>query len=129
VPVGATVDTTFTIGNTGGGDVEVIKIEDFGADFTILDSGPFTIPPGGTHEVGVEFFHSAPGYDATFIKVTSDDSDEGLISFPVQADDNPQQLNLGDIAPGFTHSDAGGAVHQLSDYRGRVVVMAFFANW
>jgi len=129
VPVGATVDTSFTIGNTGGGAVNVSLVEDFGANFTILDPGPFTIPVGGTQEVGVRFFHAAAGYDATFIKITSDDSDEDVISFPVQADDNPQVLSLGNIAPDFTHFDTESARHSLSDYRGRVVVMAFFANW
>ena len=129
VPVGATTDTIFTIGNTGGGPVHVTLVEDFGDNFTILDPGPFTIPAGSTRDVGVRFFHAAPGYDATFIKITSDDSDEGSLTFPIQADDNPQQLALGRIAPDFTHLDVGGVPHSLSDYRGRVVVMAFFANW
>jgi len=129
VPVGATVDTTFTIGNTGGGSILVVKVEDFGENFTVLDTGPFTIPAGGTMDVGVRFFHADPGYDATFIKVTSDDRDESAITFPVQADDNPSALSVGDIAPDFTQLDFEGVSHSLSDYRGRVVVMAFFANW
>jgi hypothetical protein len=129
VPVGATVDTSFTIGNTGGGAVNVSQVEDFGANFTILNSGPFTIPVGGTQEVGVRFYHADAGYDATFIKVHSDDTDEVSVTFPVQADDNPQQLDLGSIAPDFVHLDTENVVHSLSGYRGRVVVMAFFANW
>jgi hypothetical protein len=129
VPVGVTVDTTFTIGNTGGTSILVDMIEDFGNNFTILDPGPFTIPAGGTHDVGVRFHHASPGYDATFIKITSDDEDEGVITFPAQADDNPSVLSLGDIAPDFTHFDFDNIRHSLSNYRGRVVVMAFFANW
>ncbi len=129
VPVLATVDTTFTIGNTGGGPVGVTLVEDFGAHFTVLDPGPFTIPAGGTRDVGVRFFHAAPGYDATFIKITSDDTDEGSLSFPVQADDDPQVLTVGKVAPDFTHFDPDNIRYSLSNYRGRVVVMAFFANW
>jgi len=129
VPVGATVDTSFTIGNTGGGAVNVTLVEDFGPNFTILDPGPFIIPAGGTREVGVRFFHAAAGYDATFIKIHSDDTDESSVTFPVQADDNPQVLSLGNIAPGFIHLDTENVIHSLSGYQGRVVVMAFFANW
>ena len=129
VPVGATVDTTFTIGNTGNGPINVSVVEDFGDNFTILDPGPFTIPAGGTRDVAVRFFQAEPGFDGTFIKITSDDTDEGSLSFPVQADDNPLLLAVGRIAPDFTHLDRGGVSHSLSDYRGRIVVMAFFANW
>ena len=129
IAVGATIDTTFTIGNTGGGPVEVSLVEDFSDNFTVLDPGPFTIPVGGTVEVGLSFFHAAAGYDATFIKVSSDDTDEDEITFPVQADDNPQVLSLGNIAPGFIHLDTENVIHSLSGYQGRVVVMAFFANW
>ncbi len=77
----------------------------------------------------MRLYHPDPGYDATFIKISSDDRDEGVITFPVQADDNPSALSLGDIAPDFTQLDTEGVPHSLSDYRGRVVVMAFFANW
>jgi len=129
VPVGTTADTMFTIGNTGGGPIHVALVEDFGTNFTVLDPGPFTIPAGGTRDVGVRFFRPAVGYDATFIKITSDDTDEGSLSFPLQADDSPQLLAVGRVAPGFTHFDARNVIHSLSDYRGQVVVMAFFANW
>ncbi|MEN8007293.1 MAG: hypothetical protein ABFS42_09785 [Candidatus Krumholzibacteriota bacterium] len=129
VPVGATVDTTFTIGNTGGGPVNISLIEDFGANFTVLDPGPFAIPVGGTVDVGLRFSHPVAGYDATFIKITSDDTDESSITFPVQADDSPSLLALGEVAPEFIHFDTDGARQKLSSYYGRVVVMAFFANW
>ena len=129
IAVGATIDTTFTIGNTGGGPVEVSLVEDFSDNFTVLDPGPFTIPVGGTVEVGLSFFHAAAGYDATFIKVSSDDTDEDEITFPVQADDSPLLLVLGESAPDFTHLDSGGVSHSLFDYRGRVVVLAFLTSW
>ena len=129
VAVGATVDTTFTIGNTGGGPINISLIEDFGDNFTVLDPGPFTIPAGGTLDVGVRYFHPVAGYDATFIKIASDDTDESSITFPIHADDSPLLLALGEVAPDYTHFDADGVRQKLSNYYGRVVVMAFFANW
>ena len=129
IPVGTTVDTFFTIGNTGGGAVTVDQVEEFGDNFTVLDPGPFTIAAGETRDVGLRFHHASPGYDATFLRIISDDTDEGLITFPLQSDDNPNALAVGDIAPDFVHQDLDNVWHLLSDYRGRVVVMAFFANW
>ncbi len=129
VPVGTVVDTSFTIGNTGAGTLGVHGVEDFGTNFTVLDAGPFFIPAGGTQEIGLQFVHAAPGYDATFIRIDSDDTDEATISFPVQAEDSPLLLAVGDVAPNFSHLDTEGVWQSLRDYRGRVVVMAFFANW
>lgn len=129
IPVGATVDTTFTVGNTGGGAVNVTLVEEYGDNYTVLDPGPFSISPGGTYDVGVRFHHATAGYDATFIKIISDDIDEGGITFPVLADDSPLLMALGEHAADFSHQDTGGVTHTLSGYRGRVVVMAFFANW
>jgi len=129
VPLGATVDTTLTIGNTGGGSVSVTSVEEFSANFAITSPTSFVIPPGGTHEVTVSFTHAEPGYDATFLKIESDDPDEPAITLPVTADDHPDLLDVGDEALEFTLTDIDGAAHRLSNYRGRVVVLAFFANW
>lgn len=129
VPVGAIVDTTFTLGNTGGGPINVSLIELFSYYFTILDPGPFTILPGETRDIGLRFNHEREGYEATFIKITSDDTDEAQLTFPIQADDSPVQLAIGEIAPDFSHVDVGGVTHTLSQHYGKVVVLAFFANW
>jgi thiol-disulfide isomerase/thioredoxin len=36
---------------------------------------------------------------------------------------------VGDSAPDFSYTDAGGSTHKLSDLRGRVVVLNFWATW
>jgi peroxiredoxin len=38
-------------------------------------------------------------------------------------------MNVGDVAPDFTRADIGGRPIQLSKYRGRVVVLNFWASW
>jgi len=38
-------------------------------------------------------------------------------------------LAVGDPAPDWTLRDAGGRAHTLSEYRGRVVVLDFWATW
>lgn len=129
VPLGATVDTTIIIANTGGAPLTIDNILDFGANFEVLTPGPLVIPVGGTAPLTVSFTHLTPGFESTFIRINSQDSDEGLITFPISADDNPFWLNLGDIAPDWNHPDRDGVFQHSADYRGRVVVMAFFADW
>lgn len=129
VPVGATVDTTFTIGNTGGAPLQVTDVAEFGANFEVLTAVPLTIPAGGVAEISLRFTHLTAGYEATFVRILSADTDESQITFPLTADDNPNLLDVGNEAPNWAHVDRDGILHQLSDYKGRVVVMAFFANW
>ena len=128
VPVGASADTVFSLANTGGGPVVVSAIETFNPSFTVFPSG-LTLMPGDTLDVTLTFTPQAPGFDGTFLRIVSDDGDEGAITLPLSADDDPDVLDLGETAPGFALADLGGAVHTLAQYAGEVVVMAFFANW
>ncbi len=128
VPVGATVDTTFTVSNSGGGPINVTEVIDFGDNFVVQPPNAFTVAPGESHEVTVSFTHAEPGYDATFMRVDSDDVDEWRVTLPLTADDNPNSLDIGEQAPDFSLTDRDGVVHRLSDYEGRIVVLAFFAN-
>lgn len=38
-------------------------------------------------------------------------------------------FNVGQLAPQFTTTDRKGQVHQLSDFRGKVVLVNFWATW
>ena len=40
-----------------------------------------------------------------------------------------RQLAIGDVAPNWTLIDPKGKTHSLSDYRGKVVVLDFWATW
>ena len=128
-PVGAVRDTTILVGNTGGQDIFVIEVVDFSNSYTITTPSSFTIPAGETVEVGIRFEHLNPGYEGTFLRIVSNDPDEGLITLPMTADDDPNFLDVGEIAPPFMLTDMGGVTHTLLENTGRVVVMAFFANW
>ncbi len=129
VPVGAIVDTTFTITNTGGGSLDVIAIESFNLHFGVSHTAGFMLAPGASQDITVTFNHAVAGYDGTFLRITSNDPDESLITMPLTADDSPTLLDIGEYAPDFSLVDMDGVVHSLSQYRGKVVVAAFFANW
>jgi hypothetical protein len=123
------VDTVLAVGNTGGGTLTVDDIQIYDTDFTILPPLSFTVPPGGVHEVTVRYFNNGFGEDITFMRIESDDTDEGVETFPVVGEPDPDELDVGDVAPPFTLTDRDGVVHELAQYQGRVVVLAFFANW
>ena len=129
VPMGGVRDTTFTIGNTGGNSLTVDSISLFSTDFELTSASSFVLEPGQTHEVGIRFTHLSFGFTGTFLRIDSNDPDEALMLFPITGDDNPNNLDIGQEAPDFTLTDMEGVVHNLNDLQGRVVVMAFFANW
>ena len=127
--VGATVDTTITLGNTGGAAITVSNVQEFGENYEILTPLPIVIPAGSSADLTIRYSHLSEGYAATFVRIESDDSDEFVITFPISADDNPSFLNLGNAAPDWIKQDTDGVLHALETLTGRVVVMAFFANW
>jgi thiol-disulfide isomerase/thioredoxin len=43
--------------------------------------------------------------------------------------DGTRSLVVGDLAPDWTLSDPAGKTHTLSDYRGKIVVLDFWATW
>lgn len=129
VPVGAVVDTTMTVANTGGGALTVTDIQIFDPAFTVLPPVAFTLAPGESREVPLRYDNQNPGFDVTFLRVDSDDTDEPQVNLTVSGEPLPGELEVGDEAPDFTLLDLAGEPHSLSQYRGRVVVLAFFANW
>lgn len=42
---------------------------------------------------------------------------------------SPELLPVGEAAPNWSLKDSSGTVHKLSDYRGKVVLMDFWATW
>jgi len=53
----------------------------------------------------------------------------GYTLTPYRAPDAPALLAVGEPAPDWMLTDASGTTHTLSEYRGRVVVLDFWATW
>jgi hypothetical protein len=64
----------------------------------------------------------------TTFAFNSDDPDENITRLKVEIADN-HLLQEGEPAPDFTLNDLDGLSHSLSDYQGKVVLLAFFASW
>jgi len=129
VPSGVAIDTTFTVANTGGGILNVTNIQTFDETYIVSPPLSFSLAPGESRDVPLRYDNQEPGFDVTFIRVDSDDTDESEVIFPVTGEPDPGDLELGDEAPNFALFDLDGTPHRLSQQRGRVVVLAFFANW
>jgi thiol-disulfide isomerase/thioredoxin len=53
----------------------------------------------------------------------------GYTITPYQIPDRPTLLAVGEPAPDWTLTDASGTTHTLSEYRGKLVVLDFWATW
>ena len=129
VPDGVATDSTITIANTGGGTLTVTEVISFDPLFEVLPPASFTVPPGGEHPVTIRYHNTQPGYDTSVLRIDSDDRDEPRLILPLSGEPDPHDLDLGEPAIPFSLYDIEGTLHRLQQYRGRVVVLAFFANW
>ncbi len=84
VTVGATQTRTTTITNLGAADLTVIGFTVTGsADFALnaaAPATPFTVAPGATVDVAVDYMASDEGSDAGALDIESDDPDEPVVS-------------------------------------------------
>ncbi|MCG3157326.1 MAG: hypothetical protein DKINENOH_03958 [bacterium] len=80
VTVGACGDGTVTISNLGTADLTVNSTALSGAhsdQFAVVSGGaPFTIAPGGTHDIGVRFCPTTAGAKTAALQIESNDPDE-----------------------------------------------------
>lgn len=82
---GATGAQTFTISNAGGAALEVSNVAASGPFQLTAGSGPATIQPGGSLELGVVFVPAAAGAASGSVELTTSDPDDGSISIPLSA--------------------------------------------
>jgi PKD repeat protein len=81
VTVGSCSDQAFIVSNTGTGDLAVSATDLVDSDeFSVVSGGaPFTIPPGGDHDLVVRFCPASVGEKSATLRLVSDDPDENLL--------------------------------------------------
>ncbi len=86
------------------------------------------VPPGDFATITITFTPVDPN-TSIFPEMIfqSNDPDEGVKEIQLLA--GSFRLSPGDQAPNFTLSDLSGNSYSLSDYQGKVVILAFFASW
>ncbi len=112
VVIGANATHTFAVRNVGNDDLDVSDIDLVGGDagqFAVTQGdAPFTVAPGGTHNVDVRFSPTSAGPKTTTLRLTSDDPDEspfdvalsGTGITPPEIDVSPASQSYGDVLIG-----------------------------
>jgi hypothetical protein len=132
VTIGANGSRTFAIRNVGNDDLDVSDATLTGGDagqFAITQGGaPFTVAPGGTHNLDVQFSPTSTGPKATTLRLTSDDPDESPLDValsgagitPPEIDVSPSSQSYGNVLVGtnatetFAIRNLGGADLQVT---------------
>ena len=126
VAVGATGSQTFTVSNTGNGDLSVSSVSLTGTNadqFSITSGGgAFTLSPAGTRSVTVQFAPISAGSKSATLRIASDDPDENPKDVALSGtgvvpdiDVTPSPLAFGNVVVGgnstetITVSNAGEA--------------------
>ncbi len=125
--VGASRDTTIQLSNSGGSTLTIESIDIPHADLALDPAGPFSIMAGGSRDLTITYTASEDEIDIRWFTIHSNDTDDSAFQFSVQG--NSRDLNVGDPAPDFTIPVLDGAPVTLSELRGSVVVLTFFASW
>jgi len=111
--------------NRGGADLSVLEIDS--RDRDLEAELPDPVAPGTAVEVVLSF---AGGFsDKLDVCVATDDPGEPVRTVAVSDGGNISELTVGGEAPDFSLEDVDGYWHTLSDYRGRPVLLIWFATW
>ncbi|WP_161782621.1 choice-of-anchor D domain-containing protein [Halococcus sediminicola] len=110
---GDTSTQTFTVTNDGDAPLDVTgtSVEGGAGEFTITDNGgPFTLAPGESREVTVQFAPTSTGAKNANVVVESDDGDQPTVTVPVAGSSvapgitiSPTEHEYGDVATGSTN--------------------------
>lgn len=124
---GARIDTTLVLRNSGMSTLTISGLETSHEDFVVDLVPPLNIAPGSEQPLVVSYI--ASGSDAALhdLTISSNDSDDPVIVVSLMG--NGPDLDVGDPAPDFTLPVLDGTPFTLSEHRGDVVVLTFFASW
>ncbi len=119
---------TLLLKNTGGANVTVSSITDNHPHYSESPVS-MTILPGDSAIVTVTYAPVDSQSGTGLIRINSNDGDEPQIRVNTIGNPPPGGVAVGTPAPDFTLPLLGGGDTTLSDFAGRIVVMAFFASW
>ncbi|GAB4376169.1 MAG: hypothetical protein Kow0042_22230 [Calditrichia bacterium] len=116
----------FDVYNLGEATLNVTNVLTPSNEFTVTPNS-FQVPPGGKESVLVSLVPTTQTVYNHNLTFKSDDYDESNKNVRVFA--GQPTLSPGDPAPPFTLIDLEGNTHSLSQYAGKIVLLAFFASW
>ena len=125
--IGSSVDTTIVFTNDGKSTLTIQSIDVSFDDFSLDLKPPFDVLPGGQRTVTITYTPTILDGQRETITFNSNDTDDPSLSVVVWGND--VDLRVGDPAPDFTLPLLDGGEVTLSELRGQIVVLSFFASW
>ncbi len=125
--IGQSVDTTIVLTNSGSSTLTIESASISFGDFTLDVSMPFDIAAGEDQQVTLTYTPTI--LDGTEEEITFFSNDTDDPAFGINVWGNDVDLRVGDEAPDFTLPLLDGGELTLSDLRGSIVVLSFFASW
>jgi len=113
---GTSASQTFVVDNTGQADLNVSGTSITGGDageFSIDSGGaPFTVAPGGTHDVVVSFNPTSTGLKTAALSIASDDPDENPLDVALSGTGEEVPAGSGQVV--FEEVVSGGSTSSLT---------------
>ena len=127
VAAGAVDAAVVIVRNEGTKPLVIDQLKVTGGPFSVAESPPITIAPGGADVLEVVYRPDGDVFREGTLELRSDDPDEGITRLDLAG--NRPGAGVGDVAPEVVVNLLDGGQWRLSEQRGRVVVLAYFATF
>jgi len=127
ISVGESDSAVVTVTNTGVGTLIVDNVNIFGSSAFSASETSFQLMEDEMIDLTVTFTPFDENQQNGTLRLPANDPDESEGQTTLRG--NPSTVQVGDVAPNFTLTGIDGLPYTLSDYQGRIVVLAWFASW
>jgi hypothetical protein len=116
----------FNVYNLGESTLDINNIK-INSPYFEISPPTLSVPPGEQRNITVSFISPDSNNLIKKMEFHSNDPDESQKKIPIYA--GTSGIPPGVTAPDFRLNDLSEKLHSLSDYRGKIVVLAFFSSW
>lgn len=126
--IGSSNEALISIGNRGGGTLDLLGAKSDDPRVTVLSSTD-SVPSGGTSELIVLFEDDGLPLETSICLASNDPDNPTLIFTVAEQSDIQSSVGYGEDAPDFALTDLDGTTYRLSEHLGFPVVLIYFATW
>ncbi len=125
-PIGATSKARIIVSNEGSSPLVLETAKTSGTGFSVTSEAA-TLSPGKFVFVEVVFSPTSAGSQTGELVLRSNDPDDSELRVPLEG--NHEELQVGDLAPEVSLALIDGGQWKLSEQRGKVVLLSYFATF
>lgn len=126
--IGSSRSAALTFINYGQANVVFTRFVLTNSDYA-LNAPAAPLAPGDSVTAVLTYTPTAGSSGTSTLRVVTNDTDEPNLAVQLIGNPPPGGVSVGNVAPDFTLPAVSGGNWTLADYRGRIVVAAFFASW